>query len=139
LTVPSTARNALAAVEGGGHGKTSGPRRQRASGSFRQQHSPRLRRRPDAPLPQAPATVDTIIVIALESAVLISATSRPLDAKVTERPTRSRWPRPGSSAAGEKDVKILGDGEITRAIKVTAAKILESAKAKIEKAAARPS
>jgi large subunit ribosomal protein L15 len=31
-------------------------------------------------------------------------------------------------------VKVLGDGEITRALKVTASKFSESAKAKIEKA-----
>lgn len=40
----------------------------------------------------------------------------------------------GLIRAGEKSVKILGDGEISRAIKVTAAKFSESAKAKIEKA-----
>jgi large subunit ribosomal protein L15 len=34
----------------------------------------------------------------------------------------------------EKFLKVLGDGEITRALKVTAAKFSESAKAKIEKA-----
>jgi large subunit ribosomal protein L15 len=35
---------------------------------------------------------------------------------------------------GEQTVKILGDGEVTRAFKVTAAKFSDSAKAKIEKA-----
>jgi len=35
---------------------------------------------------------------------------------------------------GETVVKILGDGEVTRALQVTAAKFSESAKAKIEKA-----
>jgi len=35
---------------------------------------------------------------------------------------------------GEKSVKILGDGEVTRAFQITAAKFSESAKAKIEKA-----
>ena len=35
---------------------------------------------------------------------------------------------------GEKRLKILGDGEITRAFKVTAAKFSDSAKAKLEKA-----
>ena len=35
---------------------------------------------------------------------------------------------------GEKSVKILGDGELSRAFKVTAAKFSESAKAKIEQA-----
>ena len=34
----------------------------------------------------------------------------------------------------EKFLKVLGDGEITRALKVTASKFSESAKAKIEKA-----
>ena len=34
----------------------------------------------------------------------------------------------------EKSVKILGDGELTRAFKVTAAKFSDSAKAKIEQA-----
>ena len=40
----------------------------------------------------------------------------------------------GLIRAGEKAVKILGDGEVTRALKVTAAKFSDSAKAKIEKA-----
>lgn len=40
----------------------------------------------------------------------------------------------GLIRAGEAQVKILGDGEIKRAFKVTAAKFSASAKAKIEKA-----
>lgn len=40
----------------------------------------------------------------------------------------------GLIRAGEKSVKILGDGEISRPLKVTAAGFSESAKAKIEKA-----
>jgi large subunit ribosomal protein L15 len=40
----------------------------------------------------------------------------------------------GLIRAGETTVKILGDGELGRALKVTAAKFSESAKAKIEKA-----
>ena len=47
---------------------------------------------------------------------------------------RRRSPRPASSAPARRSVKVLGDGEITRALKVTAAKFSESAKAKIEKA-----
>jgi large subunit ribosomal protein L15 len=35
---------------------------------------------------------------------------------------------------GIKTLKILGDGEITRALKVTAQKFTSSAKAKLEKA-----
>ncbi|MCX6938129.1 MAG: 50S ribosomal protein L15 [Verrucomicrobia bacterium] len=40
----------------------------------------------------------------------------------------------GLIRGGSKAVKVLGNGEITRAIKVTAAKFSESAKAKIEAA-----
>jgi len=40
----------------------------------------------------------------------------------------------GLIRADETTVKILGDGEISRALKVTATKFSESAKAKIEKA-----
>jgi large subunit ribosomal protein L15 len=40
----------------------------------------------------------------------------------------------GLIRADEPSVKVLGDGELTRALKVTAAKFSESAKAKIEKA-----
>lgn len=40
----------------------------------------------------------------------------------------------GLIRAGESLVKILGDGEISRSLKVTAAKFSASAKAKIEKA-----
>jgi len=40
----------------------------------------------------------------------------------------------GLIRAGETSVKILGDGELGRAFKVTAARFSESAKAKIEKA-----
>jgi large subunit ribosomal protein L15 len=40
----------------------------------------------------------------------------------------------GFIRGGEKRVKILGDGELNRALKVTAAKFSDSAKVKIEKA-----
>ncbi len=40
----------------------------------------------------------------------------------------------GLIRSGEKSVKILGDGELTRAVKVTAAKFSPSAREKIEKA-----
>src|SRR4051812_41903731 len=40
----------------------------------------------------------------------------------------------GLMRSDEKLIKILGDGEVTRAFKVTASKFSESAKAKIEKA-----
>jgi len=56
-----------------------------------------------------------------------------LDASVTEVDALS-LAKAGLIRSGEKTVKVLGDGEITRALKVTAAKFSESAKAKIEKA-----
>ena len=40
----------------------------------------------------------------------------------------------GLIRSGETSVKVLGDGEITRALEITAARFSESAKAKIEKA-----
>jgi large subunit ribosomal protein L15 len=40
----------------------------------------------------------------------------------------------GLIRSGETAVKVLGDGEITRALKITAARFSGSAKAKIEKA-----
>ncbi|MFT3782854.1 MAG: 50S ribosomal protein L15 [Nibricoccus sp.] len=40
----------------------------------------------------------------------------------------------GLIRAGETQIKVLGNGEISRALKVTAAKFSESAKAKLEKA-----
>ena len=40
----------------------------------------------------------------------------------------------GLIRAGETQVKVLGEGEINRALKVTAAKFSASAKEKIEKA-----
>jgi large subunit ribosomal protein L15 len=40
----------------------------------------------------------------------------------------------GLVRSGDPCVKVLGDGELTRALKITAAKFSESAKAKIEKA-----
>jgi large subunit ribosomal protein L15 len=56
-----------------------------------------------------------------------------LDAKITEVNAEVLVAH-GLIRTNEKRVKILGDGEITRALKVTAAKFSESAKAKIEKA-----
>jgi large subunit ribosomal protein L15 len=40
----------------------------------------------------------------------------------------------GLIRAGETSVKVLGDGELSRALKVTATRFSGSAKAKIEKA-----
>jgi large subunit ribosomal protein L15 len=56
-----------------------------------------------------------------------------LDASVTEVDAVA-LAKAGIIRSGEKVVKVLGDGEITRALSITAAKFSESAKAKIEKA-----
>jgi large subunit ribosomal protein L15 len=68
-----------------------------------------------------------------EIAILNVGDLATLDASVTEI-TAETLATAGLIRAGEKAVKILGDGEVTRAFKVTAAKFSESAKAKIEKA-----
>jgi large subunit ribosomal protein L15 len=56
-----------------------------------------------------------------------------LDAKVTDVDAAA-LAAAGLIRSGETKVKVLGDGEITRAINITAARFSESAKAKIEKA-----
>ena len=68
-----------------------------------------------------------------EIAVLNVGDLASLDQAVTEVSADS-LAAAGLIRGGEKTVKILGDGELTRALKVTAAKFSESAKAKIEKA-----
>ena len=56
-----------------------------------------------------------------------------LDESVTEIDAAG-LARAGIIRSGESTVKVLGDGEITRAITVTAASFSATAKAKIEKA-----
>lgn len=56
-----------------------------------------------------------------------------LDASVTEINAETLR-QAGLIRSKESALKVLGDGEVTRAFKVTAAKFTESAKAKIEKA-----
>ena len=68
-----------------------------------------------------------------ELAVLNVGDLAALDAGVTEG-NAAALVAAGLIRNGEQAVKILGDGEIGRALKVTAAKFSESAKAKIEKA-----
>jgi large subunit ribosomal protein L15 len=68
-----------------------------------------------------------------EMAVLNVGDLASLDASVKEVDATA-LAAAGLIRGGEKAVKILGDGELSRALKVTAAKFSESAKAKIEKA-----
>ena len=68
-----------------------------------------------------------------EIAVLNLGDLASLDASITEI-NAGVLASAGLIRKDEKLVKILGDGEVTRAFRVTAAKFSESAKAKIEKA-----
>jgi large subunit ribosomal protein L15 len=119
--------------EGGGHGKTSGrggKGQSARSGSsirpgFEGGQMPLYRKLPHRGFNQ--------FDFRTEIAILNVGDLSGLDASVTEVSALT-LAAAGLIRSGEKAVKILGDGEVTRAIKVTAAKFSESAKAKIEKA-----
>ena len=119
--------------EGGGHGKTStrgGKGQSARSGSsirpgFEGGQMPLYRKLPHRGFNNANFRTET--------AVLNIGDLAGLDAAVTEVDA-GILAKAGLIRSGEKTVKILGDGELTRAIKVTAARFSESAKAKIEKA-----
>lgn len=119
--------------EGGGHGKTSGKggkgQTARSGGSIRPGFEggqmPLYRKLPHRGFNNANyrTSYATVNVGALST----------LDASVTEV-NAEVLSQQGLIRSGETALKVLGDGEITRALKVTAAKFSESAKAKIEKA-----
>jgi large subunit ribosomal protein L15 len=119
--------------EGGGHGKTSGrggKGQSARSGSsirpgFEGGQMPLYRKLPHRGFNQ--------FNFRTEIAVLNVGDLATLDASITEV-TAEILAAAGLIRGGEKAVKILGDGELSRAFKVTAAKFSESAKAKIEKA-----
>jgi len=119
--------------EGGGHGKTStrgGKGQSARSGSsirpgFEGGQMPLYRKLPHRGFNQAAFRTEPVIVNVGDLAGL--------DAKVTEVNV-TVLADAGLIRKDEKYLKVLGDGEITRALKVTAAKFSESAKAKIEKA-----
>ena len=119
--------------EGGGHGKTSGrggKGQSARSGSsirpgFEGGQMPLYRKLPHRGFNNYEHRT--------EIAVLNVGDLASLDQAVTEVSAES-LAAAGLIRRGEKIVKILGDGEIARALKVTAAKFSESAKAKIEKA-----
>jgi len=119
--------------EGGGHGKTSGrggKGQSARSGSsirpgFEGGQMPLYRKLPhrgfnQASFRNAPEVVN------------VGALAR-LDASVTE--VNSAILAKAGIVRGDKSIlKVLGDGELTRAFTITAAKFSETAKAKIEKA-----
>ncbi len=119
--------------EGGGHGKTSGrggKGQSARSGSsirpgFEGGQMPLYRKLPHRGFNNYRHRI--------EIAVLNVGDLASLDAGVTEV-NAVALSAAGLIRGGESRVKILGDGELNRALKVTAAKFSESAKAKIEKA-----
>lgn len=119
--------------EGSGHGKTSGKggkgQTARSGGSIRPGFEggqmPLYRKLPHRGFNNYNHRVELAIVNIGDLASL--------DAKINEV-NAEVLAKNGLIRSGETGVKILGDGEITRALKITAAKFSESAKAKIEKA-----
>lgn len=119
--------------EGSGHGKTSGRggkgQTARSGGSIRPGFEggqmPLYRKLPHRGFNNAEFRT--------ESAVVNVGDLARLDASVTEV-TYDVLVQVGLVRHGEPRLKVLGDGELTRALKVTATKFSESAKAKIEKA-----
>lgn len=119
--------------EGGGHGKTSGRggkgQTARSGGSIRPGFEggqmPLYRKLPHRGFNNANyrTTYATVNVGELAN----------LDASITEV-NAEILSQHGLIRRGETALKVLGDGDITRALKVTAAKFSESAKAKLEKA-----
>lgn len=119
--------------EGGGHGKTSGRggkgQTARSGGSIRPGFEggqmPLYRKLPHRGFNNYNFRVEYPVINVGDLASL--------DASVTEV-NAEVLASAGLIRGGVDTVKILGNGELTRALKVTAAKFSESAKAKIEKA-----
>jgi large subunit ribosomal protein L15 len=119
--------------EGGGHGKTSGrggKGQSARSGSsirpgFEGGQMPLYRKLPRRGFNNYEFRTEVAVVNLRDLANL--------DASVTEVDAVA-LAKAGLIRSGENVVKVLGDGEITRAISITAAKFSEAAKAKIEKA-----
>ncbi len=119
--------------EGGGHGKTSGRggkgQTARSGGSIRPGFEggqmPLYRKLPHRGFNQAAFRTEIAIVNLGDLSRLAGAVSEVNLAVLVEA---------GLVRSGEKAVKILGDCELSRALKVTAASFSASAKAKIEKA-----
>jgi len=122
--------------EGGGHGKTSGRggkgQTARSGGSIRPGFEggqmPLYRKLPHRGFNNYEFRV--------EYAVINVGDLDSLDASITEV-TADVLATAGLIRGGTKAVKILGNGELSRAFTVTAARFSESAKVKIEKAGGR--
>jgi large subunit ribosomal protein L15 len=119
--------------EGGGHGKTSGrggKGQSARSGSsirpgFEGGQMPLYRKLPHRGFNNYEFRTEIAVINVKDLAGL--------DEKVTKVDAVA-LAAAGLIRSGETTVKILGDGELTRALEVTAARFSDSAKAKIEKA-----
>jgi large subunit ribosomal protein L15 len=119
--------------EGSGHGKTSGRggkgQTARSGGSIRPGFEggqmPLYRKLPHRGFNNANYRISYATVNVGELAKL--------DASVTEVNAEVLASH-GLIRAGQTQIKVLGDGEVGRALKVTATKFTESARAKLEKA-----
>ncbi len=126
-------RKRVGCGEGGGHGKTSGRggkgQTARSGGSIRPGFEggqmPLYRKLPHRGFNHDPFRAPCAVVNVGDLARL--------DAAVTEV-TPAVLADSGLVRAGSAQVKVLGGGELSRALKVTAGKFSASAKAKIEKA-----
>lgn len=119
--------------EGGGHGKTSGRggkgQTARSGGSIRPGFEggqmPLYRKLPHRGFNNYNHRVE-FAVVNVGALAGLAASITEVNAEILAAN--------GLIRAGEKSVKILGDGELGRALKVSAAKFSASAKSKIEKA-----
>jgi|UniRef100_UPI00404A8358 large subunit ribosomal protein L15 len=119
--------------EGGGHGKTSGRggkgQTARSGGSIRPGFEggqmPLYRKLPQRGFNQANFRSECAIVNLGDLGVI--------DAGISEVDAAVLYAN-GLIRKDETQIKILGNGEITRALKITATKFSDSAKAKIEQA-----
>ncbi|MBL9189524.1 MAG: 50S ribosomal protein L15 [Opitutaceae bacterium] len=126
-------RKRVGCGEGGGHGKTSGrggKGQSARSGSsirpgFEGGQMPLYRKLPHRGFNNYNFRVEYPIVNLGDLARL--------DASITDVGVEQLIAA-GLVRPGEKTLKVLGDGELTRALKITATKFSESAKTKIEKA-----
>ena len=126
-------RKRVGCGEGGGHGKTStrgGKGQSARSGSsfrpgFEGGQMPLYRKLPHRGFNNYNFRTEIAVINLRDLAGL--------DASVTEVDATG-LAKAGLIRSGETVVKVLGDGEITRALKITAAKFSGSAKEKIEKA-----
>lgn len=126
-------RKRVGCGEGGGHGKTCGRggkgQTARSGGSIRPGFEggqmPLYRKLPHRGFNQAAFRVETAVVNVGDLARLADGVTE-VDAAALARA--------GLIRAGETRVKVLGEGDLARALKVTAAGFSASAKEKIEKA-----